>query len=193
MLNRNALLKFASLAVIGLMTVGSPALIQAASPAGSANAGSIALPPAGMGSILLVNYDGGSEELDVNFAGTLYKVPPETDGTPSQMEINLAPGTYTYSASVAGNHTTINNSIDVAAGKVISLGFVDNLPDVQNGDEGRDDEIAHKATTSDPDAKSDKAEKVNNDGDNDKSEKSIIAKDNDDLLLTVVDVTAQAQ
>jgi hypothetical protein len=193
MLNRNALLKFASLAVIALMTAGSPAFVQAAGPAASA-AGSIALPPAGMGSILLINYDGGSEELDVNFAGTMYKVPPETNGIPSQVEINLAPGAYNYTASVAGNHTTINNTINVVAGKVTSLGFVDNLPDVQNGDKGSDDEVVtSENATGDTDAQADKGSKVDKDSDNDKSEKQVLAHDNDDLLLTVEDVTAQAQ
>ena len=187
MLNKHILLKFASIAAIGLMTAGSPALIHAA--------GSITLPPSGMGSIVLINYDGGSEELDVNFAGTMYKVPPETNGTPSQIEINLAPGAYNYTASVAGNHTSINNTIDVVAGKVTSLGFVDNLADIKNGDEGSDDESVHSesAKSGDTDAKADKASKTDKDSDNDKSEKRVLAHDNDDLLLTVVDVTSQAQ
>ncbi len=187
MLSKHILLKFATVAVIGLMTAGSPALIHAA--------GSITLPPAGMGSIVLINYDGGSEELDVNFAGTMYKVPPETNGTPSQIEINLAPGAYNYTASVAGNHTTINNTIDVVAGKVTSLGFVDNLSDIKNGDENRDDESvqSESAKSADADAHADKASKTDKDSDNDKSEKSVLARDNDDLLLTVGDMTAQAQ
>ncbi len=182
------LLKVASFAVIGLMTAGSPALIHAA---GS----SIALPPAGMGSIVLINYDGGSEELDVNFSGTMYKVPPETNGAPSQIEINLAPGSYNYTASVAGNHTTINNTINVVAGKVTSLGFVDNLADIKNGDEGSDDESVHSesANSGDTDAQADKGSKVDKDNDNDKTEKKIMAHDQDDLLLTVGDMTSQAQ
>ncbi len=187
MSNKHTLLKFASAAVIGLMTLGAPALSHAA--------GSVTLPPAGMGSIVLINYDGGSEELDVNFAGTMYKVPPETNGTPIQVEINLAPGSYNYTASVAGNHTSINNTIDVVAGKVTSLGFVDNLPDIQNGDENSDDESVHSesANSGDTDAQADKGSKVDKDSDNDKTEKKIMAHDNDDLLLTVSDMTAQAQ
>ncbi len=187
MSRKHILLKFASVAVIGLMTAGSPALIHAA--------GSITLPPSGMGSIVLINYDGGSEELDVNFAGTMYKVAPETNGTPSQVEINLAPGSYNYTASVAGNHTTINNTINVVAGKVTSLGFVDNLPDIKNGDENNDDESVNSesAKSGDTDAKADKASKVDKDSDNDKAEKSVLAHDSDDLLLTVSDMTAQAQ
>ncbi len=187
MSHKHILLKFASFAAVGLMIAGSPALIHAA--------GSTTMPPTGMGSVVLINYDGGSEELDVNFAGTMYKVPPETNGTPSQLEINLAPGSYNYTASVAGNHTTINNTINVVAGKVTGLGFVDNLPDIQNGDENSDDESVHSenAKSGDTDAQADKESKVDKDNDNDKSEKKVLAHDNDDLLLTVSDLTAQAQ
>jgi hypothetical protein len=92
---------------------------------GTGNMGALVLPPAGMGSIALINYDGGSEQLLVDFNGVDYIVPPAVNGTPNHVEINLAPGTYNYTASVTGIGT-VTRSVDVVAGQVTSLGFVNN-------------------------------------------------------------------
>jgi hypothetical protein len=92
---------------------------------GTGNMGALVLPPAGMGSIALINYDGGSEQLLVDVNGVDYVVPPAVNGTPNHVEINLTPGTYDYTASVVGIGT-VARSVDVVAGQVTSLGFVNN-------------------------------------------------------------------
>lgn len=84
----------------------------------------LALPSAGQGSLVFINYNGGGEELDVTLQGMLYKVPAETAGKPTWEQVFLAPGTYAYTASVPGAQNDQTNSIDVVAGKVTQLGFV---------------------------------------------------------------------
>ncbi len=96
---------------------------------GTGNTGAIALPSAGMGSIVLINYDGGGAgPMLVDFNGIDYVIPPSTQGQSgvwNHVEINLAPGIYNYTASVAGIGS-VTRSVEVVAGKVTSLGFVDN-------------------------------------------------------------------
>jgi hypothetical protein len=95
---------------------------------GTGNTGPLVLPSAGMGSIVLVNYDGAGEPLMVDFNDIDYVIPASTQGQSgvwNHVEISLAPGIYDYTASVPGIGT-VTRSVDVVAGKVTSLGFLDN-------------------------------------------------------------------
>ncbi len=129
-----------------------------------------------MGSIELINYDGGSSQLTVDFAGIDYVIPPSAQGGSgvwNHVEFSLAPGTYNYTASVVGNPSTINNTLTVQAGKVMSIGFYDN-PEIAAGKEEDDDskEVKTASATKDSERRS--------------------TADLDDLLFAVSDVTAQA-
>ncbi len=131
--------KFAMLMIAALVFIVSPSIMYAHHPERETApiplstlppANTITLPPAGMGSIVWTNYNGGSNELDVDVAGTRFMVPPEANNTPSRVEINLAPGTYSYTASVPGMTNDISRSVDVVAGKVTSLGFYSANPGI---------------------------------------------------------------
>ena len=211
MLKRNLILRLvsalAAASAIGLL----PAFTYAA---GSSAA--ITKPPAGMGSVVLINQDGGSETLSVNLGGTTYTVAPQGGSGSNQVEFNLAPGSYTYSASVPGI-SAINKSVDVVAGKVTSLSFQDNTADIQNGDQDADD-VAQTQLVTVVGNESDEHETKKNDKDKSTSDKHSGKKesseqkdsgpdgdethlvavpgtvnDNDDLLVTVGDLTSQAQ
>ncbi len=186
MLNKNFVLKVTSLLAVALM-LNAPALALAKGPEskedskvtanfavfGTGNTGALALPASGMGSIELINYDGGSSQLTVDFNGIDYVLPPSMQGGSgvwNHVEFSLAPGTYNFSASVTGNPTILNESITVWAGKVTSIGFYDN-PELAAGQEEDDDSKEVKSATD--------------------SERRSTA-DPDDLLFSVSDVTAQA-
>jgi hypothetical protein len=190
MFNKNLLLRVSSLLVIGLM-VAAPAFAKSPKDSksegrledrseqsavwGTANTGALTLPAAGMGSIDLINYDGAGEQLTVDFNGIDYAIPASTDGGSgvwNHAEFSLAPGTYNWTASVMGNDTVVNGTIDVVAGKVTSIGFYDNLADTlseKNSDDNPKGLVAGQSATT-------------------RSEKDL-----DDLLFSVSDMTAQAQ
>jgi len=155
-----------------------------------------------MGSIVLINLDNGSETLTVNVGGTTYTVAPQGGSGSSQVEFNLAPGSYNYTASVPGI-SGINNSFTVTAGKVTSLSFQDNTADIQNGDQDADD-IATTQLVTVVGNESDEHEhpKGKKSGDKDSGpdgdETHLVAvpgtvNDSDDLLVTVGDMAAQAK
>jgi len=75
--------------------------------------------PAGQGALVLDNYIG--EELVVNLNGALHTVPAN-----GRLQLNLAPGVYTYSASVATS--SVNGSVEVVAGEYRGLGFSRQVP-----------------------------------------------------------------
>jgi hypothetical protein len=75
--------------------------------------------PAGQGALVLVNYVG--EALTVNIGGTVYTVP--ADG---HLQVNLAPGEVTYSASAGPSE--MNGSAQVQAGVYTGLGFIRETP-----------------------------------------------------------------
>ena len=210
MLKRNLILRLvsalAAASAIGLL----PAFTYAA---GSSAA--ITKPPAGMGSVVLINQDGGSETLSVNLGGTTYTVAPQGGSGSNQVEFNLAPGSYTYSASVPGI-SGINKSIDVVAGKVTSLSFQDNAAELANGDNDGDDVAQttlitvvgneadeHESKSSDRDKAADKksgskesSEQKDSGPDGDETHLVLgpsVVNDNDDILVTVGDLTSQAQ
>jgi hypothetical protein len=72
----------------------------------------------GQGSIVWVNY-GGTDELTVDLQGQLYKVPPEANGIPGRLQVDVAPGTYSYTASVPFG--SLNGQITMVAGQVIGV------------------------------------------------------------------------
>ncbi|MCB0212136.1 MAG: hypothetical protein KDJ52_22525 [Anaerolineae bacterium] len=71
----------------------------------------------GQASLVWVNYIG--DELTVDLNGQLYKVAPGTGDNPSRLQIDVAPGYYTYTASVPGG--SINHEVTLVAGQVIGL------------------------------------------------------------------------
>jgi hypothetical protein len=199
MLKRNLLLRTVSALAVASAIGLLPAFTYAAGPSPAPT-----LPPAGMGSIVLINLDGGSETLSVNVGGTPYTVAPQGGSGSNQVEFNLAPGSYSYTASVPGV-TGITNSINVAAGKVTSLSFQDNTADIQNGDQDADD-IATTQLVTVVGRESDEHEHPKNDKDKDEQKDSVndgdethlvaapgTVNDNDDLLVTVGDMTALAK
>ncbi len=213
MLKKNLVLRLvsalAAASAIGLL----PAFTYAAGPSSAAT---IAKPPAGMGSIVLINQDAKSgETLTVSFNGTTYTVAPQGGSGSNQVEFNLAPGSYTYSASVPGI-SGINNSVDVVAGKVTSLSFQDNAAELANGDQDSDDVAQtqliavvgnesdeHETKKNDKDAAKDKksgskesSEQKDSGPDGDETHLVLgpsVVNDNDDILVTVGDLTSQAQ
>ncbi len=196
MFNKNLVLKVTSLLAVGLMLASAAGISYAAGPKesentkdrdnlvssavfGNGNMGALALPAAGMGSIELINYDGGSSQLTVDFNGIDYVLPPSAQGGSgvwNHVEFSLAPGTYNYTASVTGNETILNNTITVWAGKVTSIGFYDN-PEITRGKDESDDSKEVKSATSETSSK-----------DTERQSKA----DTDDLLFGVSDVTGQA-
>ncbi len=194
MLNKNLVLKVSSLLAVGLMLASAAGISYAAGPRerdkssdgddssaviATGNMGALTLPAAGMASVELINYDGGSSQLTVDFNGIDYVVPPSTQGGSgvwNHVEFSLAPGTYNYTASIVGNPSTINNTITVAAGKVTSIGFYDN-PEITRGKDEDEDAKEVKGARSETLAK-DTERRTN--------------ADLDDLLFGVSDVTAQA-
>jgi hypothetical protein len=197
MLNKNLLLKVSSLLVVGLM-VAAPAFAKSPKESkdegrledsteqsavwGTANTGALALPASGMGSINLINYDGGGEQLTVDFNGIDYVVPASPlggSGIWNHAEFSLAPGTYNWTASVMGNDSVVNGTINVVAGKVTSIGFYDNPADASFTSEDKSD---------DQEATGDRAkiESTSSDNANDSQ------RDRDDLLFSVSDMTSLA-
>ena len=182
MLSRAFLLKLSSLAAIALM-IGSPAASYAAGPASG-----LTMPPAGMGSIDVINYDGGSDTLTVSISGLTFQIPPSLNGGNHQWnhaQFNLAPGTYSYTATFPGNDTTASGSVQIAAGKITGLGFYTNLADNDpSSGKGSDDskesgsERAAEASSGASESKGEQARDASHDG--------------DDLLVGVFDETAQA-
>jgi hypothetical protein len=83
--------------------------------------------PAGQGALVLVNYIG--EALTVNIGGTLYTVPAN-----GYLQVNLAPGEVTYSASAGPSG--MNGSAQVQAGVYTGLGFIRETPAPVNYDIG---------------------------------------------------------
>ena len=181
-ISKSFLLKASSLAVIALM-ISSPVASFAAGPASG-----LSLPPAGMGSVDVINYDGGSDTLTVSLSGLSFQIPPSLNGGNHQwnhVQLNLAPGTYSYTATFPGNDTTASGSVTISAGKITGLGFYTNLADdTADGDKGRDD---NGESGSDRVAEAHSGASESN-GENVRDSRH----DGDDLLVGVFDETAQA-
>ncbi len=212
MLKNNLVLRFVSALAIISATGLLPALAYAA---GSGAA--ITKPPSGMGSIVLINQESGSETLTVNVNGNTYTVPAQGGSSANQVEFNLAPGSYTYSASVPGI-AGINNSFTVTAGMVTGLTFQPNAADDMNGAQDADDvaqtqlvtvnggeeketkkDDKDKSSTSDKASSSKSSSKKEDNGDGPDGDDTHLVtvpgtvNDNDDLTVAVGDLTSQAQ
>jgi len=138
-----------------------------------------------MGSVDVINYDGGSDTLTVSISGLTFQIPPSLNGGNHQWnhaQFNLAPGTYSYTATFPNNDTIASGSVTISAGKITGLGFYTNLADdTADGDKGRDD---NKESGSERAAEAGLKES--------KAEQSRDAShDSDDLLVGVFDETAQ--
>ncbi len=126
------LLRAISALAVVLAIAGAPGIGYAANPP------ALSLPTAGLGSVVLVNQDGGNEALSVNFGGTNFTVPPQGSASPNQVQFNIAPGTYSYVASVGGVGS-VNGTVTVPQGRVLSLAFIDNSADLAAADQNGDD------------------------------------------------------
>ncbi len=179
-ITKSLLLKASSLAVIVLM-IGSPAASYAAGPASG-----LSLPPAGMGSVDVINYDGGSDTLTVSLSGTTFQVPPSLNGGNQQwnhVQFNLAPGTYSYSATFPNDDTNAQGNFTVTAGRITGLGFYRNLAD-DDSSNGKGDDRESKSTQLSEAHKGTSENKAESARDS--------SRDDDDLLVGVFDETAQA-
>jgi hypothetical protein len=78
-------------------------------------------PMPGKGSIVWINYS-GQDELTVDLAGQLYKVVPKKNDIPGRLQVDVLPGTYSYTASVP--YGSINGEISVVAGKVTGINII---------------------------------------------------------------------
>jgi len=148
MLNKNLLLKVSSLLVMGAMLVGTPALALAHSPKkgdevnesvvlGYGNAGPLTAAAPGMASVVMINYFGSGEALFVELGGKRYEIPAQSSASANHAQIQLAPGTYSFSASVPGIGD-VTRSVDVTAGSVTGLNFYGGSPKtlLESGDDG---------------------------------------------------------
>jgi hypothetical protein len=156
MLKRNLLLKFSSVMLAASLLAGTPVIIHAQqatagktmTQAAAAHAWYPARPAAGMGSIVWLNSFGSGAPLTIdlqrgNLVSTrddhknthefivdsenLYTLPEATNSGMGHLQLNLAPGTYNYTASVP-NVGTVNGTIEVTAGQVIGLSFYGGEP-----------------------------------------------------------------
>jgi hypothetical protein len=89
----------------------------------------------GVGSVVWINYS-GADELTVDLAGELYKVPLEANGIPGRLQVDVPAGFYRYTASVPNG--SLNGEVTVIAGQVIGLNIIPGLreaPEYDIGDE----------------------------------------------------------
>src|SRR5262245_10714171 len=119
MLTKNFLFKFAAMLFVALMLVGLPA----SSFAAGNDIWQPKLPPVGIGSVVWTNHVGLGGVLSVDLDGTLYKVTEKSNDIPGRLQLNLTPGTYTYTASYPAAGSA-SRTIEVVAGKITELSFV---------------------------------------------------------------------
>ena len=75
----------------------------------------------GSGSLVWINHS-GTDELTVDLAGQLYKVPLKANDIPGRLQIQLDPGQYTYTASLLNG--SLNGEVTLTAGQVIGLNII---------------------------------------------------------------------
>jgi len=117
MLSKNVLFKFTAMLFAAVMLLGLPASIYAAQP----DTWQPNRPPAGMGSVVFITHIGKGGGLTIDLEGTTYQVPDKANGVPGRLQINLAPGNYTFSAEALGLITS--HSVEVVAGQVTGISF----------------------------------------------------------------------
>lgn len=71
----------------------------------------------GKGSLVWINYY--DNELTVDLAGQVYKVPPQTGNIPGRLQIDSTPGLYRYTVSVP--YASLNGEITAVAGQVLGM------------------------------------------------------------------------
>ena len=135
MLTKNLLFKFAALMFITLLLVGLPASLYAAGN----DTWQPSLPPAGQGSVVWTNHFGQGWELFVDLEGSLYKIPEKSNDIPGRLQLDLAPGTYTYTASVPGVGAA-TQTVEVKPGRVINLSLAGRVEIKENNHRNDDDE-----------------------------------------------------
>jgi hypothetical protein len=87
------------------------------------------------GSVVWTNYYGDSA-LTVDLDGTIYQVPPQADGIPGRLQIDLAPGVYRY--TVSAPYGSVNGEVNVIPGAVIGLNITADVPEPIDYDLGDD-------------------------------------------------------
>ena len=88
--------------------VESPPLMDTWQPGAAAS---------GMTGLVWINYVG--DELTVDLNGQIYKVAPPANDIPGRLQIDVAPGEYTYTASVPAG--SVNGRLTAVAGQVTGL------------------------------------------------------------------------
>lgn len=147
MLKRKLFLKFGTFMIAALILTGYPALTYAAQgTAGVTQTAAInvwypAPAKANMGSLVWTNYNGGSYELNVDMDGQAFKVAPDANNIPGRMQMDVTPGTHTFTVSVA-NLGAISQTIDVSAGQVIGLDFFGKMDIPSHGTGNNEDHPA---------------------------------------------------
>src|SRR5262245_48658464 len=135
MLTKNFLFKFATLIFITLLLVGLPASLYAAGN----DTWQPTLPAAGKGSVVWTNHFGQGWEFFLDLEGSLYKIPEKSNDIPGRLQLDLAPGTYTYTASVPGVGSA-TQIVEVKPGRVINLSFAGRVEIKENNHRNDDDE-----------------------------------------------------
>jgi hypothetical protein len=92
----------------------------------------------GSGSIVWINYS-GDDELTVDLQGQLYKVPPQADGIPGRLQVDVLPGFYRYTASVPFG--SLNGEVTVMAGQVTGVNIIPGIREEPIYEEGEKVEI----------------------------------------------------
>lgn len=189
MLKRNLFLKFGPFMIAALLLTGYPTLTYAAAQdtggqevtqTAALNVWHPARAKANMGSLVWTNYNGGSYELNIDLDGQSFKVAPEMDGTPVRLQMDVAPGTHTFTVSVA-SVGTINRTVDIKAGQVIGLDFSSKIDVPSHGAGHRGD---HPLGTTG-------LATANHDNENHTPEPNVAHFK--DLIMTQEDLTAQAR
>ncbi len=80
----------------------------------------------GMGGVVWINYYGDSG-LTVDLQGELYQVPPQANGIPGRLQVDLAPGLYRYTASAP--YGSVNGEINVVPGEVVGVNVTAEVPE----------------------------------------------------------------
>ncbi len=88
---------------------------------------------AGKSSVAWVNYTG--DELTVDLNGQLYKVSPMANTIPGRLQIEVAPGKYTFTASIPRG--SVNGDINAVAGQVAGVKITADLPEEQKMEVGK--------------------------------------------------------
>jgi hypothetical protein len=124
MLTKNFLFKIVALLFVAVMLVGLPASSYAA----QVDNWQPNRPPPGMGSVVFITHIGQGGGMVIDLDGMIYQVPDKANDIPGRVQVNLAPGHYTFSASALG--IAVTRSVDVVPGQVIAINFSGARPEL---------------------------------------------------------------